>query len=202
MEEFPDVKPFPVKGAPLEQFHNEPPLADRLTMQFEDALARKGLPSRVAEITTAAARAPDPIANEEDAGAVGDLLKQAKAAHQAIKAEREILNRPLLDAQRAMIGKADALTAPMDKATGPLKDQLDAFMARAGEAVHGDMGTRVGTRADWNFEIVDFARLPLAIRRHPDVIAAMERVIRGLIKGGAREIPGVLIKEGKHAVIR
>ena len=202
--EFPDVKEFPpVKGA-ASQHHNEPPLEDRLALQFEDTLFRKGLNARVAEITEAAARAPEPIADEEDAGAVGDLLAQAKAARQAIDAEREILNRPLLNAQRTLKGKADAVVAPMDSALVPLRERLDVFVASQPDkaVAHGDMGARVGTRTDWEFEIVDFGKLPLSVRRHPDVVAAMEKVIRGLVRGGARSIAGVAIREAKKAVIR
>ena len=203
-EQFPDVKPFPaVKGAPPEPYHNQPPLEDRLMMQFDEALFRKGLTVRVAEIAGAAQRAPEIIADDEDAGRVGDLLAQAKAVHQAIDAEREVLNRPLLNAQRALKGKADALALPMDNAVAPLRELLDKFVASKPEAVaHGEMGARVGSRTDWDFEIVDLARLPMSIRRHPEVLAAMEKVIRSLIRGGAREIPGVLIREAKHVVIR
>ena len=172
-------------------------------MQFDEALFRKGLTIRVAEITAAAQRAPEIVADDEDAGKVGDLLAQAKAAHQAIDAEREVLNRPLLNAQRALKGKADALALPMDNALAPLRELLDKFVASKPETVaHGDMGARVGSRTDWDFEIVDLARLPMSIRRHPEVLAAMEKVIRSLIRGGAREIPGVLIREAKHVVIR
>jgi len=199
---FSDVKPFPGEAAPPPADHNQPPLEDRLGLQLDDALFRKGLPARVAEITDAAARAPDPINTPDEAGAVGDLLAQAKAAAQAIEAEREVLNRPLLTAQRVLKGRADGLIAPMNGALAPLRDRLDKFMVAAGDAVHGDMGARVGTRTDWKFEIVDFARLPLSIRKHPDVVAAIEKVVRGLIRGGAREIPGVKINEAKSAVIR
>ena len=141
--EFPDVKPFPADETAPDQHHNEPPLEERLTMQFDDALYRKGLPSRVAEITDAATRAPDPITGDDDAGAVGDLLAQAKAARAAVDAEREVLNRPLLNAQRALKGKADGLVLPMDKVLAPLRERLDAFMGASDTPVHGDMGARV-----------------------------------------------------------
>lgn len=200
MSEFADVKPFPTERD--ERLDNLPPLEDRLSLALEDTLFRKGLNARVDEITSAATRAPDPIANDDDAGVIGDLLAQAKAAHKAIDSERDILNRPLLNAQRAMKSKADAITLPMDNATKPLAARLNDYMADADAPVHGDMGARVGTRTDHDFEIVDFAKLPLAIRRHPDVVAAMNKVIRSLIKGGARSIAGVKITEAKHVVIR
>lgn len=198
---FRDLKAWP--DSPPPATHNEPPLEDRITLAFEDTLAVKGLAARVAEITEAAGRAPEHVSTDDQAGAVGDLLAQAKTVHKAVDSEREILNRPLLNAQRGLKGKADALFAPMDKATAPLREALDAFMAAKDEpVVHGDMGARVGARTDYDFEVTDYAKLPPGIRRHPDVLEAINKVIRSQIRGGARAINGVKIWPAKRAVIR
>jgi polyhydroxyalkanoate synthesis regulator phasin len=198
-DHFPDLEKWPEPPAPMG--HNNPPLEMSAVSEFETAIAVKGLAARVDEIVDAASRAPD-ITDEESAGAVGDLLAQAKAATKAVQAEREIINRPLLDAQRGLKGRADALLAPMDKATEDLKPKLDAWVADHAEVVHGDMGARVGHREAWDFQVTDYAKLPLAIRRHPTVIEAIDKVVRGMVRSGERKIAGVTIWSNQKATVR
>ena len=196
---FPDAKQWPDAPAPMG--HNQPPLDMAVVHDFDEAISVKGLHHRIAEIAEAAKRAPD-ITDGESAGAVGDLVAEAKAATEAVKAEREVLNRPLLDAQRSLKSRADALLMPMDLPIGELRHKLDAYMAENQEVAHGDMGTRVGARTTWEFEITSLTALPLSIRRHPAVIEAMEKVVRGLIKAGTRKIAGVKIWPIHKAAIR
>jgi len=196
---FPDLEKWPEAPAPIG--HNQPPLEMALLAEFEDALAVKGLIARVNEITEAAKNAPD-VDSEETAGAVGDLLAQAREAGKAVAAEREVLNRPLLNAQRALKGKADGLTTPMDLATLPLREGLDAYMAENQEVKHGDMGARVGARETWQFEVLDYGKLPLSIRRHPAVKEAIDKVIGVLVKGGERKIAGVKIFPVTKSTVR
>ena len=101
-----------------------------------------------------------------------------------------------------MKGRADALLAPMDRATDELKPKLDAWAADHAEVVHGDMGARVGHRTGWEFEVTDYAKLPLNIRRHPTVLEAIDKVVRALVKSGERKIPGVKIWSSKKASVR
>ena len=68
--------------------------------------------------------------------------------------------------------------------------------------LRGDYGARVARKTEWKFQILDLSKLPLAIRRHPDVIAAMEKVIRGQVRGGARSIAGVKIWSEMAASVR
>jgi hypothetical protein len=196
---FPDLEQWPTAPAPIG--HNKPPLELSVVSEFEDAIAVRGLAARVNEIVEAAGRAPD-ITDEDSAGAVGDLLAQAKAATKAVQAEREVINRPLLDAQRGLKGRADALLAPMDRATDELRPKLDAWTAEHAEVVHGDMGARVGSRTAWEFEVSDYSKLPLSIRRHPTVIEAIDKVVRGMVRAGERKIPGVKIWSNQKATVR
>ncbi|PYJ10766.1 MAG: hypothetical protein DMF06_05015 [Verrucomicrobia bacterium] len=196
---FPDMPDWPDK-APPPMGHNAPPLEERLTLEFEEALRVKGLDARVAEITAAAGRAPD-VTDEDAAGKVGDLLAQAKEAAKAVEAEREVLNRPLLNAQRTLKAKADGLVAPMRVAMIPLQDKLDEFMADHA-TVHGDMGARVGSKESWEFKVVDFGKLPKSIRTHPTVLEAIDKVIRALVKSGERKIAGVQIWPVTKANVR
>ena len=92
---FDDIKPFPG------EHHNQPPLDARVLIDFDDALRAKGLDARVAEIVASAVRA-DIVESPEDAGKAADLVAMARVAKDAIEAERETLNRPLLIAQRGL----------------------------------------------------------------------------------------------------
>lgn len=199
MAEFPDVKPFP--EATLDRHHNQPPLEDQVGMEFDEAVRAEGLDQRVAEIAASAERAPDPI-TPDNAGAVGDLVKMAGDAEKAIEAEREKLNRPLLTAQRSLKAKADNLVAPMHAAITVVRARLDEFAAAEGVLVRGDLGARVAAQTEWKFEVTDFAKLPIAIRKHPTVLEAINKVIARQIKAGERKIAGVKIWPATKASVR
>jgi hypothetical protein len=192
---FDDIPPFPGPH------HNEPPLEARVIIDFDDALRAKGLDARVREIMESADRAGQ-IETPEQAGKAADLVAMARDAKQAIEAEREQLNRPLLIAQRTLKGRADGLVAPMDAAVATVRDRLDSYCATADAPALGDYGAKATARETWDFEVVDYARLPVAIRRHPDVLAAMDKVVRAQVRGGVRKIAGVRIFAQTKAAVR
>jgi hypothetical protein len=97
-------------------------------MDFEDKLKAAKLDARVAQLSDSAGRAPA-CDNDEAAGKIGDLLSLARAARKAVEDLREGENRPILNAQRALKAKADALLAPMDAAMQALKRGLDAYVS-------------------------------------------------------------------------
>jgi hypothetical protein len=199
---FPDIKPMPSAIGTPGPKHNRPPLEDSIALDFDEAIRNRGLDQRIAEITESAERAPA-IETREAAAQAGDLIAMARAAADQVEAERETLNRPLLTAGRTLKAKADSFVGPMETAISGLRAKLDAFVAAHPETLaRGDFGARVGTKTNWLFEIVDPAKLPLAIRRHPDVLAAMEKVIRGQVRGGARSIAGVKIWSEQVASVR
>jgi len=197
---FDDLKPWPVD--PSSPHHNQPPLEVRITEDFDEALERRGIFQRIDEIIASADRSPDTIESPEDAGKAADLCVMARTAKEQVEAEREILNRPLLVAQRSLKAKADAAVQPMEASVAVLKAKLDAYVDATGEKVTGDYGAKVSTRTDWVFEVVDFGKLPLAIRRHPSVLEAIDKVIRAQVRGGARDIPGVKIWPATKAQVR
>jgi hypothetical protein len=199
MPTFDDLKPWPETA---ERHHNQPPLEVRITDDFDQALEQRGLFARIAEIIANADKAPDAIRNPEDAGKAADLCVMARTAKEQVEAERELLNRPLLVSQRALKSKADSTVQPMDDSIAVLKAKLDAFVDATGEKVTGDYGAKVSSRTDWLFEVVDFQKLPLAIRRHPTVLEAIDKVVRAQVRGGARAIPGVNIWSETKAAIR
>jgi len=193
---FDDLKPFPG------DHHNEPPLEARVLMDFENALRARELDARVNVIIASADRSPEVIETPEEAGKAADLVAMARDAKQAIEGEREILNRPLLIAQRSLKGRADGVVAPMEAAVAVVRDRLDAYVAANEAPALGDYGAKASARETWEFEVVDYAKLPVAIRRHPDVLAAMDKVVRAQVRGGARRIAGVRIFPTTKAAVR
>jgi len=193
-----DVKPWPA----ADRHHNAPPLEDRITFDFDVAIAAKELDDRVRQIVASADASPDPLESPEDAGKAADLVAMARDAAKAIEAERETLNRPLLTATRALKSKADALVAPMDAAVALVRDRLDDWVAANDAAALGDYGAKASARESWSFDVVDYGKLPIAIRRHPDVLAAMDKVVRAQVRGGARRIAGVRIFAATKAAVR
>lgn len=111
-----------------DRHHNRPPLEDRLVMDFEEQLRADGLTDRIEQIVTSAGRVPV-IDNGTVAGKVGDLIAMARTCRKAVEERRETHNRPLLNAQRALKGRADALLAPLDEAINVVRRSLDAYMA-------------------------------------------------------------------------
>jgi hypothetical protein len=194
---FEDLKPFP---DPLDRHHNQPPLEDRILQEFDETLARKGVPSRLQEVTEAAERTPA-IDSPETCSKAGEIIKAATFAREVVKAQRELLNRPLLNAQRALKARADGLVAPMDKAIGEVQAAVDEFMVGQEAPVIGDLA-RVGKRTNWLFEIESLAKLPKDIREAQPVVEAIEKVIRSRIRAGERTIPGCRIWPAEKASIR
>jgi hypothetical protein len=127
---FTDVPEWPEQetAAKLDRHHNQPPLEDRVAMDFVDELTKEGLTLRIADITASAGRVPE-IGDQATAGKVGDLIKQASAAKKRVEEIREVHNRPLLNAQRGLKARMDGLLADMDAAIRSVRQRLDAFIA-------------------------------------------------------------------------
>ena len=143
--QFKDVPAWPgadrqTVGDILDRHHNEPPLEERLLMDFSEALASAGITQRVDNIIASAGRAPA-CTSDVIAGQIGDLVKMARVAQTDVEAERERLNRPLLTAQRSLKAKADGIVEPMAGAVAGLRRSLDAYMAE--EARKADQARRL-----------------------------------------------------------
>lgn len=110
------------------RYDNQPPLEQRIMLEFEEDLDREGVKSRIAELLANAAKAP-PCDSEAIAGKIGDFCRQASEIEKHVNAAREKHNRPLLNAQRALKGKADELVGPLLSAVARLRTDLNAFMA-------------------------------------------------------------------------
>ncbi len=105
---------------------NRPPIDEQVVIDLAEALATEGLTARIEELIASAGRAPN-ITSPEIAGRYADLIKQMVAAAKAVETEREKLNRPLLNAQRALKGRADAIVAPLKDAETEARAKVKRF---------------------------------------------------------------------------
>ena len=129
--------------------------------------------------------------------------EEARAARQAEEAART-------EAEKA----AAAATSEEDRAEADRKQQeadakadearrsaAAAATASAGP-VHGNYGGSSSLRTAWKGEITDINAIPLERLRQYLAPDALEKAIRGFIRDGGRELPGVRIFEETTAVTR
>jgi hypothetical protein len=121
-----DINPRAVIGA------NNPPIDEQIVIDLSEALATDGLTSRISELLASAGRAPA-ITSPEIAGRYADLIKQMVAAGKGVEAAREKLKRPLLNAQRALKGRADAIVAPLKDAEVEARGKVNRYDAEQAE---------------------------------------------------------------------
>jgi len=105
---------------------NNPPIDEQVVIDLAEALAAEGLTARIEDLIASAGRAPA-ITSPDIAGRYADLIKQMVAAGKAVEVEREKLNRPLLNAQRALKGRADAIVAPLKDAETEARAKVDRY---------------------------------------------------------------------------
>lgn len=110
---------------------NNPPLEESLVMDFDSNLREHDfdLIALIDELEVKA-RESAPCYDAETAGRYGDAIKAAVAAQKLIDSEREALNRPILNAQRALMGRATFYKERLVIAEKRLRGHLDAFAAR------------------------------------------------------------------------
>lgn len=150
METTTKTKPGPFAAGPIAapdpsardpRFDNQPPLEDRILMDFVEDVKREGIAERIDELVASAARAPGECGDATIAGAMGDLCKQARAISVKLEAAREKHNRQLIDARGALKARADNLIAPLDQAIAAIRKALDDWTAR--EKAKADEAQRI-----------------------------------------------------------
>lgn len=119
-----------VEEAPLHpqdpRHGNNPPLEEQVMLEFVEDLEAQGITAKISELVDAAARAPK-CESEEVAGKIGDFCKQARDVEKRINDTREKYNRPLLNAQKTLKGKMDAMLQPLLTAGGKLREDLNRY---------------------------------------------------------------------------
>lgn len=108
---------------------NNPPLEERTIMEFDANLREHdGLFDRIDAYVKHAAAA-GPCLSDDDAGRYGDFVRQTASTCKVIDDEREILNRPLLTAQRQLKSRADSYRERAATAGAYVRGLLDVYLA-------------------------------------------------------------------------
>jgi hypothetical protein len=108
------------------RYDNQPPLEERLMLEFVEDLDAQGVTAKIAQLVTNAADARK-CDSEHVAGQIGDFCKQTGTITRMVNETREKYNRPLLTAQKTLKGKADALLAPLIAAADRLRADLNRY---------------------------------------------------------------------------
>lgn len=111
--------------------HNLPPLtdqelSDRLALEFEDLINRRD------ELMAAYARAPTVI-DDDNAGDVGDFIKQLTAAAKTAESHRVARKEPYLRAGRVVDGFFKGVSEPIGIAKARIESTLTRFLRAKAE---------------------------------------------------------------------
>jgi hypothetical protein len=174
---------------------NQPPLEERLVMEFVEELDAEGITARVVQLLASAAKAPEKIEDKATAGKVGDLLKMSADVRKRIETAREKHNRPLLNAQRALKAKADAADGDLLIESAKLRQRLNTFMAE--EARKADEARRAA-EAEARRQQEEARRNAQPDEPLPPIVA--EKVAAPVARGDLGSRVGT-VTEWKHEVL-
>lgn len=122
------AEPLPTE-APAPRHHNEPPLEERVQMEFRDQMLaeRPDFLRRYDDAIAAVGRAK--VTDDETLGRAGDLDKVLRAAGQHIDATHKTVKQPYLDGGRACDAEKNRLAGPLAEARATLASQMNGYMA-------------------------------------------------------------------------
>ena len=157
---------------------NEPPLEDRIAMEFRDALLdeRPDFLTRMDDAIAAVGRAE--VTDDETLGRAGDLDRILRACAQRIDDTHKAVKQPYLDGSRACDAEKRRLTGPVDDARFKLRDMMNAFMAER-EAARRAEEARIRAAQVAAAEAAaaaERARQEAAGENDPEAVAAVEAV--------------------------
>lgn len=130
---FDDVAPWPkqkAKPAEAEIGHNQPPLEDRIQMEFrEELLTDKPEFLTVYEnLISAVPRVA--VIDDETLGKAGNMVKKLRAAEAHVDATHKTVKQPYLDSSRACDAEKKRLVGPLSEARAQVQRHMDNFTAR------------------------------------------------------------------------
>jgi hypothetical protein len=113
---------------------NRPPLSETVLMEFDANLREHdGLIERIGELE-AKAGLLNTCESDEDAGKIGDTIRICSAMVKTIEAEREVVNRPMIDARAALKARADGYSNRLEQASGKIRLIMDAYLDKKRKA--------------------------------------------------------------------
>lgn len=142
-------------------------------------------------------------AAEEIRAALTVYMREEERIAEAKRQEEFRKEQERVAAERARIEKERAALAESDPALAMLEPEPELPMAPAApEPVKvragGQRGRATGLRTVTTYEITDYAAALAHVKDHPDVVAAVEKVVRAQAKAGA-SVPGVEARVEKVA---
>lgn len=120
----------PASAAAANRHHNEPPLEERISMEFREVLLSDNaqFTQRMESAIAAVDRAN--VTDEETLGKAGDLDTILRKCEQHIADTHKQVKQPYLDGGRACDAEKNRLIEPITKARFALKDRMNGFMAK------------------------------------------------------------------------
>lgn len=139
-----------------------------------------------------------------------DRVAAELAARRAIEVERVRVENERIEAENAKRRAAEQDGRPFRSSTEfaslPLEPEPEpepVYVAPAPVApIRGDYGSVVGVKKVWKHEIESVRQLSNDVLNHPKVVEAMDSVIKGLLRGGARTVKGCRVWEEEQASVR
>lgn len=110
--------------------HNEPPVEERIAMEFREALLEDRPDFQTRYDNMLAAKDRVEVEDDDSLGRAGDLIKLYRAAGQHIDQAHTVVKRPYLEAGRAADAEKNRLKEPLGEATRAVNDKMNAFLAK------------------------------------------------------------------------
>lgn len=150
--------------------------------------AKKGLESRLNTMKVTVEGKQNQFIREEEARRTAEQRRLQAIADQQAR-EREEADRKA-EAERAA---AAAAGEPLPEPEPEPLPVLPAARVEAAAPIKSDFGTTVSGTKVWDAEVVDWDLAYIAVSKNEKVREAIEKAIKGMVRGGAREIDGVRI---------
>lgn len=150
--------------------------------------AKKGLESRLNTMKVTVEGKQNQFIREEEARRTAEQRRLQAIADQQAR-EREEADRKA-EAERAA---AAAAGEPISEPEPEPLPVLPAARVEAAAPIKSDFGTTVSGTKVWDAEIIDWDVAYIAVSKNEKVREAIEKAIKGMVRGGAREIDGVRI---------
>jgi len=211
----------------MDRYHNAPPLAERLGIEYE-ALAVKALECYDLVPETLA-----PVATEEEAGAYAETAKTLKACLTAIETARKKEKDQILKDGRTIDGHFSKIADPVKAAADRVVAEINAFQTKKLEEqrrLQREADERARKEAEAFEEPPPPVAAPVVVKEAARVVGfsgtkaaasvkwvhevtdaaqvpreylmVNEAAIKAAIAGGRRDIPGVRIFEQVRTAIR
>jgi len=134
---------------------------------------------------------------------VTTYLRAKADAERRRREEEEVRAREEADRLAAQAATAKQLDAAIEAET-VAREATKAAEARPAEMARtrGDLGSVSTLRTVWDFEVIDYAGIPLDAIRPYIARSDLDKAIRGAVRSGLRDLKGVRIFENSTAVVR